>query len=179
MIASSSMHHKITPSSAWRWRQNANRRKSPSCRRAALPHCGPSRALSMTEPSRRLAAASGLRRPSVTCSPGSEREVNRIARPVPFRRHCRCVPSSADLRRPRGDGPRRACLNRSRRCAARAACVRALRLARSRSRRVLFDPPPGVGPLFCRSNFSNSAKAILACRNTASIASGCAPSLDA
>jgi hypothetical protein len=38
----------------------------------------------MTEPSRRLAAASGLRRPSVTCSPGSEREVNSIARPVRF-----------------------------------------------------------------------------------------------
>ena len=42
------------------------------CRQAALPHCGPSQALSMTGVSRRQGAASGLRRPFVTCSPGSE-----------------------------------------------------------------------------------------------------------
>jgi DNA invertase Pin-like site-specific DNA recombinase len=36
--------------------------------------CVPSQALSMTGVSRRLEAASGSRRPSVTCSPGSERK---------------------------------------------------------------------------------------------------------
>jgi hypothetical protein len=71
--------------------------------------------------SRRLAAAGGLRRPSATCSPGSERGVNTYRTAGAYRPHCRCVPSSADLRLPRGDGPRRACLSRSRRCAARAA----------------------------------------------------------
>jgi hypothetical protein len=66
------MHHKITPSSAWRLAAERNRRKSPSCRRAALSHCGPSQALSMTGVSRRRGAASGSRRPSATCSPGSD-----------------------------------------------------------------------------------------------------------
>jgi hypothetical protein len=45
---------------------------SLSCGRAALPHCGPSHALSTTVVAPRLGAASGLQRPSATCSPGFE-----------------------------------------------------------------------------------------------------------